>query len=309
MPIHRDRRPIRLARVLFAVCAIGFFAGVAPRSAVAQSLERFPDASRLVSIGGAITEIVYALGEEDRLIARDTTSTYPEAAGALPDVGYMRALSPEGVLSVGPSAVLAAEGSGPPATMSVLEKATVPLILVPEGYDREAILRKIRITGAALGVAAKAEKLAGKVDADLQAAEDAAKAMSGGKRVLFILSMQGGRILAAGSGTAADGVVRMAGGTNAMSAFPGYRQVSEEAVMMAQPDVILMMERGGGTGIAEDELFAHPAIAGTPAGTPAGKSRTLLRMDGAYLLGFGPRTASAVRDLSAMLAETKTATD
>lgn len=305
MPIHRDRRPTRLARVLFAVCAIGLLAGMAPRSAVAQPLEQFPDASRLVSIGGAITEIVYALGEGDRLIARDTTSTYPEAAGALPDVGYMRALSPEGVLSVGPSAVLAAEGSGPPATMSVLQKATVPLILVPEGYDRDAILRKIRITGAALGVAAKAEELAGKVDADLQAAEDAAKAMSGGKRVLFILSMQGGRIMAAGSGTAADGVVRMAGGTNAMSAFPGYRQVSEEAVMMAQPDVILMMERGGGTGIAEDELFAHPAI----AGTPAGKNRALLRMDGSYLLGFGPRTASAVRDLSARLAETKTATE
>ncbi|TIV30432.1 MAG: hemin ABC transporter substrate-binding protein, partial [Mesorhizobium sp.] len=58
----------------------------------------FSDTSRIASIGGSITEILYALGEEGRLVARDSTSTYPEAAAKLPDVGYMRALSPEGVL-------------------------------------------------------------------------------------------------------------------------------------------------------------------------------------------------------------------
>ena len=82
-----------------------------------------PDASRLVSIGDSITEIIFALGEQDRLVARDSTSTYPPAATALPDVGYMRALSPEGVLSVNPSAIVAVEGSGPVETLDVLKKA------------------------------------------------------------------------------------------------------------------------------------------------------------------------------------------
>ncbi|EKF19628.1 heme/hemin ABC transporter substrate-binding protein [Nitratireductor pacificus] len=306
MPIPRFRTPVRRARAWLIACAIAVSAGAAAQVAIAsETPERFPDASRLVSIGGAITEIIYALGEEHRLIARDTTSTYPEVAKALPDVGYMRALSPEGVLSVAPSAVLAMEGSGPPATMDVLEKATVPLILVPEGYDRDAILRKIRITGAALGVSEKAEELARKVEADLQAAEDAARSASGGKRVLFVLSMQGGRIMAAGSDTGADGVIGMAGGVNAMGAFKGYRQVSEEAVLEARPDVVLMMERGGSPGLADEKLFAHPAI----AGTPAGRNRAIMRMDGSYLLGFGPRTADAVRDLSARLAEIKTAAE
>ncbi|TIQ53378.1 MAG: hemin ABC transporter substrate-binding protein, partial [Mesorhizobium sp.] len=65
----------------------------------AEGTEVFTNPSKIAAIGGSITEIVFALGEEDRLVARDSTSRYPEAALKLPDVGYMRQLSPEGVLS------------------------------------------------------------------------------------------------------------------------------------------------------------------------------------------------------------------
>ena len=92
----------------------------------------FADTSRIAAIGGSITEIVYALGEEKQLVARDSTSLYPEAALALPDVGYMRALSPEGVLSVNPTGILALQGSGPKEAVDVLKKASVPFIEVPE---------------------------------------------------------------------------------------------------------------------------------------------------------------------------------
>jgi ABC-type Fe3+-hydroxamate transport system substrate-binding protein len=62
------------------------------------------DATRIVSVGGAVTEILYALGLEQRVIAVDTTSLYPPRALAeKPNVGYMRQLSPEGVLALGPS--------------------------------------------------------------------------------------------------------------------------------------------------------------------------------------------------------------
>ncbi|MCR4267970.1 hemin ABC transporter substrate-binding protein [Nitratireductor sp. ZSWI3] len=300
-----NRKPGSRWRMLVAACALGAFFGGLPTGAVAQTVDRFADASRLVAIGGAVTEIVYSLGEEGRLVARDTTSSYPEAALALPDVGYMRALSPEGVLSVSPTAILAAEGSGPPTTMAVLEKARVQLVLVPESHSGKGILEKIRVVGKALGVEDKAEALAERVGKELQEAETAATAAAGGRRVLFILSMQGGRILAAGSDTGADGIIRMAGGTNAVSGFSGYKQVSDEAIAEARPDVILMMDRGDGSGVSDADLFAHPAIAGTAAGA----NKALLRMDGSYLLGFGPRTASAVRDLSAKLHDVETATD
>lgn len=249
---------------------------------------------RVATIGGSVTEIVYALGQEDRLVARDSTSTWPEAATALPDVGYVRALSPEGVLSVSPDLVLADEGSGPPEAIDVLRKASVPVVLLPADPTAEGIAAKVEEIGRALGVEGDAEALAGTIRADLAAAKDRAAAIpeEKRKRVLFVLSLQGGRIMASGEGTSAASMIEMAGAVNAVEGFEGYKPVTEEAVIAAAPDVILMMDRG--TGHDPDGLFGLPAI----AATPAGKNRALVTMDGLYLLGFGPRTADAVSDLS-----------
>ncbi len=113
-----------------------------------------------------------------------------------------------------------------------------------------------------------------------------------------MLSFQGGRFLAAGRHNAADGIISLAGGVNAVDGFEGYKAMSDEAIVTARPDVILMMDRGGAHSESNDaELFAHPAV----ASTPAGKDKRLIRMDGSYRLGFGPRTAAAVRDLATAL--------
>ncbi|RWL48081.1 MAG: hemin ABC transporter substrate-binding protein [Mesorhizobium sp.] len=256
----------------------------------------FSDTSRIASIGGSITEIVCALGEEDRLVARDSTSDYPEAAAKLPDVGYMRALSPEGVLSVNPTGILALQGSGPKEAVDVLKKSSVPFIEVPDRYNHEGILEKIRVVGKALGVEAKAEKLVAETDAKLTAAERQTATIKERKRVLFVLSTQGGKILAAGSDTAADGIIRLAGAVNAVEGFSGYKGMTDEAIVSARPDVILTM-KGGGPPISEEELFANPAVASTPAGT----NRKMISMWGGYLLGFGPRTAEAIHDLAVSL--------
>lgn len=257
----------------------------------------FADPSRVVSIGGSVTEIVYALGEEKRLVARDQTSVYPEAILAVPDVGYMRQLSPEGVLSVNPTAILLLEGSGPREALDVLKKSSADLVQVPDRFDRDGILAKIEIVGKALGVEEKAKALSASVDADLTATEKLTAGIKERKRVLFILSAQGGKLMASGSGTASDGIIKLAGAVNVVGSFQGYKQVSDEAIISAQPDVILMMTRGGEHSQASDELLAHPAI----ATTPAGKAKALIRMDAAYLLGFGPRTASAARELAKSL--------
>src|SRR5690606_14819535 len=124
------------------------------------------------------------------------------------------------------------------------------------------------------------------------AAEAAVKDIAERKRVLFILSMQGGRILASGTGTAADGMIAMAGGINAIDGYEGYKPLTDEAVQEARPDVVLMMDRGGDHGANMDQVFTHAAM----IGTPAAQSKALVHMEGAYLLGFGPRTASAVHD-------------
>lgn len=256
-----------------------------------------PDTSRIASIGGAITEIVYALGEEKKLVARDSTSVYPDAAFGLPDVGYMRALSPEGVLSVDPSGILALQGSGPKEAIDVLKKASVPYVEIKESWDHAGIVERIRAVGKAIGAEAKADALAAETDQKLKDAEKLTAGIKERKRVLFILSMQGGKVLAAGSNTAANGIIELAGAVNAVEGFEGYKQLSDEAAITAKPDFILMMTRGGSHNAAEAELFAHPAI----AGTPAGQQKRLIKMDGAYLLGYGPRTADAIKDLAAAL--------
>lgn len=258
-----------------------------------------PDAD-VLSIGGSVTEIIYALDQQHRLVGRDTTSTWPPEAQELPDVGYMRALSPEGVLSVDPKLIISEDGAGPPEAMDVLKAASVEMVTVPDSYDAEGILEKIRIVGDALDVEDRAAALIAEVDAALQAAQSVAMQNGGtNKRVMFVLSTEGGRIMASGTGTAADGVIAMAGGQNAITEFEGYKQVSDEAVAAAAPDVILMMDRGGNHGAATEDLLAMPAI----SVTPAAEAKAVVRMNGLLLLGFGPRTAEAVRKLSAALRE------
>ncbi len=261
-------------------------------------------AERIVSVGGSVTEIVYALGEGHRLVARDSTSSYPAEAEALPNVGYARALSPEGVLSVDPDLIIASSGAGPLETLEVLKQADVAYAEVPEVFSAEGVIRKIETVAAALGVEDKARALLDGIETDLKSAEsEAAKRVGEAPvRVLFILSTQGGRIMASGRNTAADGIIRMAGGINAVDSFEGYKPMTDEAVSATAPDVILAMDRGGDHGIAMEQLASLPAL----IPTPAAQNGRLVRMDGLSLLGFGPRTADTVRTLSKAFYEGQT---
>lgn len=252
----------------------------------------------VLSIGGSTTEIIYALGEQDRLVGRDSTSTWPEAATELPDVGYMRALSPEGVLSVSPDLIIAESGSGPAETIDVLKESGVEFIEIADGFDAAAVRAKIEAVGAALGAEDAAATLADEVEAQISAAAEKAAAHEGpAKRVMFILSLRGGRIMASGTNTAADGIIALAGAENAVAGFEGYKPLSDEAIAAANPDVILMMDRGGDHGAAAEELWAMPSL----TTTKAAEDGALVRMNGLMLLGFGPRTGEAVEKLSEAL--------
>lgn len=276
--------PIRLVFVLALL--------LAPRHLAAEPQDR------IVSIGGSVTEIIYALGEEDRLVARDTTSIYPDIALTLPNVGYIRALSAEGVLSVQPTLIISEDGAGPPETISVLQEAAISMVTIPDDYSKAGIVAKILAVGEALNVPEKARVLAHKVETDLDHIRAIVQTKSGDpKRVLFILSTQGGRITASGKNTAANGIINMAGGQNAITSFEGYKQVTAEAIAAAAPDVILMMDRNGGHSSALEELFALPSLITTPAAAKG----ALVRMNGLLLLGFGPRTPMAVEQLNAAI--------
>jgi len=255
------------------------------------------DASRIVSVGGAVTEVLYALGLGDRIVAVDTTSLFPaDALKTKPNVGYMRALSAEGVLGLNPSLVLAIEGAGPPPTIAVLEAATVPLVRVPDRYTAEGILDKIAMIADVAGVPDQGKCIASQVKADLDALSVLRAKVTQQKKVMFIISMQGGKAMVAGRNTAADGIIKLAGGVNAIDAYDGYKQIADEAVIAAAPDTVLVMQ-GQQMPLDAKGVFAHPAFAPTPAAA----KQSFVAMDGLYLLGFGPRTAKAARDLAGSL--------
>ncbi|MBS0249174.1 MAG: ABC transporter substrate-binding protein [Proteobacteria bacterium] len=282
---------------IFSTTRRGLFALLAMSAVVMPA--RAADTSRIVSIGGAVTEILYALGHDKEIVGVDTTSLYPpRAMKEKANVGYMRQLSAEGVLGLRPSVVIAIAGSGPKETMNVLEAAKVPLVIVPDSFSEQGIIEKISVIAQVTGATERAKCLTDRVHDDL-AALDKIRAGIGGKkkRVLFVLTFVNGRAMAAGTHTAADGIMKLAGAVNVIDGFEGYKQLTDEAVIAAKPDVILSIQRGGPGVLDAATVFAQPAFAATPAAA----KRSFVTMEGLYLLGFGPRTASAARDLATTL--------
>jgi iron complex transport system substrate-binding protein len=287
------RAAILMAALLVLGASAAAGATIALRDASGREVQ-VGDRSRIVSIGGAVTEILYALGAEQRIVAVDSTSLFPaQALKQKPNVGYMRQLSPEGVLGLNPSLILAVEGAGPPETLAVLRAASIPLVVVPDQHSGEGILAKIRTIAEAIDAKPAGECLAATVEADLDALARMRAQIARPKRVLFVLSFVNGRAMAAGRGTAAEGIIHLAGARNAIEAYGGYKPISDESVVAARPDIVLAMQRGGEQLTAET-VFAHPGF----ALTPAAERKSFIAMDGLYLLGFGPRTARAARDLA-----------
>lgn len=246
---------------------------------------------RIISVGGAVTEIIVALGGAADLAAVDTTSVFPPAVvEPLPKVGYMRQLSAEGIIALHPSDVLVVEGSGPPGALQVLTEAGLKPITIPDRFGPQGVGEKVRAVGAALARPAAADALAARLDEDFAALAAGNAAIKTPVRVLFALSLQGGRLMASGSGTAADGALKLVGAVNALDGFSGYKAVADEAIVAARPDVILIMDRHD---LKPADLLAHPALATTPAGA----NGRLIAVDGVALLTFGPRTAASAAEL------------
>jgi len=248
---------------------------------------------RVVVVGGGLAEIVYALGQEHRLVGRDTTASFPPAVNDLPDVGYMRALSPEGLLQLDPDLILASEGSGPLETIQIMQAADVPFVQITETPTMDAVVERVEQVAQHLQAQDAGAQLVETLRADFAALAGQTAQVSTPQRVMFVLSAQGGRINAAGRDTGASAMIQMAGAVNAFDDFAGYRLLTDEAIAAAAPDVILMMDRDGDHALNDEQITGHPAL----GLTPAAQNGQVIRMNGIYLLGFGPRTAQAARDL------------
>ncbi|UFP93422.1 heme/hemin ABC transporter substrate-binding protein [Gloeobacter morelensis] len=257
-----------------------------------------PSASRLVALGGSITEIVYALDAGAQLVGVDTSSTYPAAAARLPQVGYQRQVSAEGVLSLKPTLILATEEAGPPAALDQLKAAGVKLVVVPSSEHTPAgVEAKIRAVAKAVGRTERGEALVAGLRKDLAAARGEVAQQRVRPRVLFLYARGANTLMVAGRDNAAAAMLTLAGATNAVDGYEGYKPLTAEAAVAAAPDVVLVPTAGLASVGGIDGLAQLPGL----ALTPALKNKRVVAMDDLYLLGFGPRLAQAVRDLSRQL--------
>ncbi|MDP1839408.1 MAG: ABC transporter substrate-binding protein [Reyranella sp.] len=252
---------------------------------------------RIVSVGSALTEIVYALGAEGLLVGVDTTSLYPATARALPQVGYMRALAAEGVLSLKPTLVIATTAAGPATTLDQLRATGVKVLVLPDHYDYDSVIAKIAAVGQVTGKTTEADAMIARGRAEMADLTKRLAMATNKPRVLFLLSMGGGAPQAAGRDTAADGIIRLAGGTNAIEAYAGYRPLTPEAVLASRADFLLVTTQTVQAMGGIEAILDQPAVRRTPAGR-AGK---VLQFDTLLLLGFGPRTPQAALELAAAL--------
>ncbi len=252
---------------------------------------------RLISVGGSITEIVYALGAAERLVAVDSTSSYPPAADKLPDVGYMRRLSAEPILALEPDLLLLIEDAGPKTTIDQLGAAGVRIVLIPDEPSLNGMHEKVRQVAAALDLASEGDALNSRIDEAQRGVARKLAAVTERPRVIFLLSVGNGAPLAAGKNTSAAGIIDLAGGQNALAQFSGFKPLSPEAAAAARPDVILVTER------TLERLGGRKAILSRPelGASPAAAAGRLVALNGLLLLGFGPRTPEAVALLAQAL--------
>lgn len=241
---------------------------------------------RVISIGGDVTEIVYALGAQQTLVARDSTSLQPPQATALPNVGYMRQLNAEGMLAMKPTLVIASMLSQPSLALQQVEQAGVKVVTVTGKPELNAIDEKITAIAAILGREKEGKALQAELDRQLAAVPTNPLPV----RVLFIMAHTGITAMGAGSDTAADGAIRSAGLQNAMGGVARYQSLTQEGLVAAAPQLLVIgkgsLRRMGG----EANIWALPGL----AFTPAGQQRRLLVIDDNALLSFGLGLPAAV---------------
>jgi iron complex transport system substrate-binding protein len=255
-------------------------------------------AARIVCVGGALTETLVALGAQASLVGVDTTSLYPDAVRALPTVGYARALSAEGVLSLRPSLVVASQDAGPPAVLRQIEAAGVPLSVLDTGHQFEGLITCTEKLADLCGRADEKYALLAALQRNWASTRNAVvqhtQRTSTPPRVLFVLSHSMAQLRVSGRGTAAHAMLLYAGATNALGDVQGYKPLTPEAAIAAAPDVILATEQGLLAAGGVDGLLKAPGL----AQTPAGRARRVVAFEALFMLGFGPRLPQAVLALA-----------
>ncbi len=259
------------------------------------------DISRIVVAGGSITEIIYLLGQEDKIVAVDVTSNYPEEAKRHTSIGYVRNVSTEGILSLNPSLILGEDDMGPPNVVEQLKGMNMDLRIINEEQSIDGIIQKIRCVASIIDKKDIADKII-KNDINpilLKLKENQISNKKKRIKIMLVLSMQGTSPMVAGTGTSGDSFITMIGGENIFSSFDGWKTVTAESILKLNPDYIIIPDKNLHKNSKVEEIANNPIF----KNTNAGRNNNFLYEDGMALLGFGPRTIYAAFNLSEKISD------
>ena len=292
--MHRQRSA-GVAIVALSVAALLAGCGRQSDRHAADGQER-----RIVSVSKQINEFIYAIGAEDDLVAVDLTSIYPPQIRKLPTVGYHRALSAEGIISMKPTVFLTDGNVGPDAVLDQLKKVGIPITVMDPGSTVDSA--QLLLTG--LGKFFHREQAADTVLAEWKAGMNqlwADTASWKGEKRPRVLIIHFGQIannyLAIKRGSTADQLMRWAGGQNAIDSVGGMMRLTPELIARAAPDVIIATDVGFDRFGSAEKFATLPGV----ALTPAGRNKRIYRIDEQKIMYYGPRTPAAVRELHTMI--------
>jgi iron complex transport system substrate-binding protein len=257
---------------------------------------------RIVCLSKHLTEMVFALGKGHNIVAVDLSSTYPDSAKLLKTVGYHRALSPESIIAMNPDLVIHSNDIGPENVLPQIIKAGLHIKEFGKANTIDSAKILLKELGSFLGEEKKADSLTNKLDADITKAAVALKTMNL-KDTPTVMIIHFGRAMniyfvMSGRGGAADTMITLAGGKTVKYDSKGARQISAEAVAVANPDIIIATDFGYDQMGSMDKF-----ISGVPGMslTNAGKNKRIVRFEEHDLIYFGPRSGENIIKLMNLL--------
>ncbi|MFC9426237.1 hemin ABC transporter substrate-binding protein [Streptomyces sp. NPDC056987] len=253
---------------------------------------------RIVPLTGSLSEIVFTLGLGERVVARDITATFEQAA-KLPVVTRAHDVSAEGVLSLRPTLVLADTTTGPAEAIGQIRAAGIPLLVVAPAQSLGEVGRRIDAVAGALGVTAAGTELKERTERRITAVQKDIPAREGGRepRVAFLYLRGSASVyLLGGADSGASSLLEAAGAVDAgkeSGLTKDFTPITSEALAKAAPDAILVMTKGLASVDGVDGLVKIPGV----AETPAGMDRRVVSVEDGVLLNYGPRTDEVLKSI------------
>lgn len=258
-----------------------------------QNVEETTSTHKIVSLGGSITETIAALGHGNEIVGRDVTSTYPAELTAQ-DLGHVgRDMTIEGVMAVNPNLVLVPQKEEGAEVIAKIKGSGIRTEVIPHEYSVEGAKNLIKKVAEIIG-SNDYQKLYDKIDADLAQVQTLEKQ----PKVLFIYA-RGPMLMVSGTKTPMDAIIGLAGGVNAVTGFEDFKPLTPESLIQANPDVILMFDKGLQSAGGIEAVLKVPGV----SQTQAGKNKKIISLDGGLLTNFGPRTGEAALALNKLLIE------